>query len=305
MSQPQPFLLFPTNGNFAPGESRTLTAEYRPRFFFLIAVPLAMLALLIIEVGYQGYAELAHLSRDGTWVTGQVVRKHTAPSGRQTRYRIAYQFGVPGEEGRGVTCIRETKVQREDHERMETGQLVDVLVVPNQPGLSRLSVELDEPMTWSRSPAWIGNIGFGLLLLLIAVAVGFAGARERRRQRARATAGQRLPGSVVECTASRERVGFYVRLQYRFQTPDGRELRGRNGNVRPDLENKPTFRNFCRNCWLFGREIFRLTASACSDARLYRRANPSVLLAPRRSLLPAAGTPVVVLYLNDKNHQVL
>jgi hypothetical protein len=135
--------------------------------------------------------------------------------------------------------------------------------------------------------ATFGRVGFAAVLILVIAKGGDPGLtcvsvllvlpltafftsrviRKVRTKRRLVRDGEVLAGDIVHCTGRTANTGgddgsdyYQVTVAYRFRSPAGRELRGKDSAWREDLERAP---------------------------------------------LPAPGTPVLVVYLEDKTYQLL
>ncbi len=209
-SEPEVFLLNPGNRAFVAGQSRRLApASYGCVLLFFI--PFLLVGFLFLAFGIKSLYEWQQLTTEGVTTRGKFIdRRISTDSDNDTTYSVTFQFGLDNH-----TYIVEQSVDSGTYSRAETGTVVDVVYVPDNPELARIAGTETSPgdaFVLVFSLCWNG---FVWLVVLATVS-------SWRKMRALQRSGQITRGEVVACKGRSSSKGRYViTVQYRFSPPDG------------------------------------------------------------------------------------
>lgn len=233
---PAPFLMNPKHQKLLAGESTRIGNSYIMGAIALILLSIGVGALVYFGPQIQHYATL-QTSDHVIQATVEDVWQTYTQQLPVSRVRLAYTV-----EGQAY----ETAIQISNafYERVQQGMSLALYYDPSDPNFILL-VDDDHMKTNLHIPF----VGIPLFMLVSASYTLFIDVRNHRLSK-----GQRLNGHLVEARFTSAR-GQHVHFDYRFTTPEGKQLRKKTMLNRPDLGTSR---------WL-----------------------------------PKAGTPVIVLYVND------
>jgi hypothetical protein len=247
----EPFLLVPETRKFFMGQVAHLPIQELWLIVFFAFFTFMAMCLLVGALGE--YAEAGRLQQSGVLAQGEIISR-TRSSGKSTSYYLTYEFGVKGSDTR---FTRQQTVRRAAYEAHPEGSLVTVVYLPDDPSVSRLAgKDADDSVMQASVPE------SGLFVLITSV-IMFVLLRPVVRDRWLARNGRILEGKVVKSSgrlAGSKRRYYRLTVQYRFISPSGTVLSGKQGARRDDLRHSP---------------------------------------------LPGPGTPVAVLYVDDRHYKML
>jgi hypothetical protein len=244
---------------------------------FNAAVVLLLLSMFAISLGMiissaQSLNLVHQLHESGAVIQGEITahRRNAAGTMNQGQFHyVTYQFQYP--DG-GKLYRREQFVSKALYEQLQDGTSVTIKVLPSMPTLSTL--------TGDNVDRGLGSVDYITLILGViglTIASVYLVPRLPRWwvETQMLRRGQIINGQLLHCrrfvtdtahTLDPNEYGaalssnFFIEVAYRFQTPNGKEIKGIATNKRNDLH---------------------------------------------RSKLPNFGTPIVVLYLDDENYEML
>lgn len=233
------FLLNPKNQAFLDGRDK-IPKSARPMHWGSLAIAVFLVSCLLAVVGYFWYdlRLLQHLRANGVETTASVLKStiHETIEDDSGHITFRYQAKV-GDERRDFTHTLKTRP--ETASRYRTGSRMRIVHDPTNPNIVRIADELKmEP-----HPEFPGDHEFLGLKIICVILGGTAfmsacvwfGRGLLPYLRMRRQPGRLLVGEVVERTGrSDDNDVYYVYVDYRFQTPEGKTLHDSTDAVRRD-----------------------------------------------------------------------
>jgi hypothetical protein len=229
--QPAPstdvFLLNPRNMAFVLGQTRRLaSAGYGCVMLFFI--PFLVVGAFFLVYGVKSVYEWQQLTTEGVTTRAKFIdRSISTDSDGDDTYYVTFQFGLDNR-----TYGVEQSVDSSTYYGAETGVIVDIVYVPANPQLARIAgMEAGEEEIFLVvfSLCWNGIV----LLIFLSVVAGWRRVRRLSRE------GQIVRGELVSASGRRGNKGnYFVTVNYRFRTPGGEELSGKETATRNDLRGR-------------------------------------------------------------------
>jgi hypothetical protein len=266
------FLLDPANRDFLDPGRYHFWRHGRIFAIVLVTLLVVLVPVLIVLQNVGGFVRELQLVGSNDTVHGEIIDQRTVSSGaggQAITYYLTYRFNPPN---KNSVITREQLVSKATYQRLGKGANVDVRYVTANPEISALAGDsLDNTLQNSRyQMAGIGLIGT-LLAGIFAIRQLTRVKEDFRLKRS----GRLLIGHINKCTG---------RLKATSRSFDANNYGGAiRGNFIIDIYYRFRIPN--------GHEIRK---------REVRKRNDLI-----NTPLPGPGTPLAVLYLDDKHYQVL
>lgn len=230
------FVLDPAQEEYARGNVlRPATTNWRRSYAFIAIVTL-LLASFSTFVGGREWLRIRRMEREGIVLPAVLVDKQTIRSvGRRSSTYHRLTLAVePGGPERAPWKFTET-VSHDSFNAYQVGSPLHVRLVASDPSLR--GIEETFRKDWGRAPLYASLFTTAVLALAAFVAgkTGIAHMRERRLF----TSCQLIRGEAIAVDSQLKSGQLLVSLEYRFTTPGGRVLQGREDFIRNDLRDKP------------------------------------------------------------------
>jgi hypothetical protein len=248
--EPEVFLLNPGNRAFVAGQSKRL-ASGGYGCILLVFIPFLAVGLFFLAYGVKSVYEWQRLTAEGVTTRGKFIdRSISYDSDDDESYYVTFQFGLDNQ-----TYVVEQNVDSGIYSRAETGTVVDVVYVPDNPTLARVAGTETSPVDAFMLVFGLCWNGFVWLVVLASIS-------SWRKQQALQRSGRLTRGEVVSCSGrNSSKGGYIITLEYRFSPPDG--------------------------------------GATITDKKTENRRDL------RGQRLPAAGTPLAILYRDRKMYTAL
>jgi hypothetical protein len=283
----QPFFLDPDYEHFEPGQSRlklsTLTGTSTGEIIFLVS---ACLLVCLVMVASAIATEVRHrrFMHEGVETTFTVTACSTVRS--SSKNSTTYTAHLTFTYWTGDAMISDGAKLKGKCEKYPLESHLTGLYLPDEPYETEvMSLEhLKLPFFFRHDGFLIGLVLFAGLTAVIVYQArkGVIGWRKRRRLHEN---GLLLEGQIASTTSEYRNKSqqYYVIIHYRFESPERKQLTGRQERQRDDLRPDPP--PGCSGTWFSREKPKRKPASS------------------RR--LPIFRTPVQVLYADESTHIIL
>jgi len=258
----------PFNRGFVEGKRRRIKgASGRDWIFgFVVGIPMILFLWYFLSQAQTASTVTARGIEVHAVIAERTYHSHTRGSGYD--YYVSYAYIVNGQTHRS----RE-KVSSDLYYGLQIGAEVTVRYLPEDPGVARLSGRFAASSPLDSAFWWF------LFLLIAVVLIIVVQEWDSLRYSAR---GQVIDGTLDRVTVTRWRGNREATFEYHFRSPSGTKLTGRTSARRNDLEvSTPPKRS--------ARKLLETMHTDLDGG------NP----------LPQRGSPVKVLYIDDKYHRML
>jgi len=226
----QIFLLNPRNRRALEGNRRPFAIDIVPPvFMMLFMVPFVLIGVGFVSYTiYQGY-ERVRFANSGVDVRGAVTRlwDHKSNGDSDSSFYVAYEYGLDPSDDK--TNTGESTIDEDTYKTLKKGDPISVRYLKTDP-------------THSRIPGQGSSLG-GLLVFtgfwnLIVGTMSWLLTKMMLRQR-RLRRGRLVSGEVIGATVKNDSDGdCRFTLNYRFTTPEGREVTASANCIRNDLKGE-------------------------------------------------------------------
>lgn len=170
-----------------------------------------------------------------TRATVTQVRADRDDSFDSVSFWVVYRYSAPRPDGKPASYIGEEPITSEQYSRLKEGARVELRYVPGAPPIARMSSTVAGSFPWAPLAGGAallimgGLLGGGPLIL----------AAQLWRQPRLARGGRLLDGQVVSFDAHQDRAGGWaIDLRYRFTTPAGQTVEGRQQGLYNDFRGQ-------------------------------------------------------------------
>jgi hypothetical protein len=231
----EPFLLNPNNRPLLEGRVSYKhlakdDSEGQTGFLLLfIIVGLIASAVLLFWVTTE-WIEWATLRSSGVETQGTVTGRRVDSTDDGTNYYVSYSYWHTPSNGDPLAYTREEQVSHESYQNAEQGRPIAVIYTPQTPTIASLDLNLSPPWFISLfTLIWIPGF-LGIPMFMFGKFARQQGITRRLRKGSR-----KLIGELLECQHNHGEDDCFVKLRYRFQSPQGGMLEGSHELKRNDL----------------------------------------------------------------------
>lgn len=224
---PNLFLAQPKNAERLAGKTRRVRGHYEAAV--LLMLMLLSCCLFLNLQSLRGLYEWSTLHDSGQTTQGVVISQREQGSGHSRTFFLTYRYTAPFK-GQPTELTNEEQVGQIFYEQHPPGSRLAVRYQTAAPGLSSVSWTAEWP---SEAVQWAALFGLGLLAVL-GVLVWRVRAGLRLQDQ-----GQIILGEVVANKVEQSRGTRQIKLTYRFATPEGAWIEGRETIIRDGLPKEP------------------------------------------------------------------
>jgi hypothetical protein len=267
MGAAEPFVLNPDNRPLlGEGAPTTALAEERDGLrdgsflLFIGSVMFVLFLIIMLIAAIFSWWDLAALYRSSVQIEATVTGRHIDEGSEHAHYYVSYTYEYVRAHGEPQTYARSERVDHATYASATEGAPITVAHTPTDPERASLDLSLAPPW-WDLAHVVIVPLGMGALPALLGVGLHVLARRRLHIVRRLREQSSKAAGEVVECKDTATDENYYIKLTYRFQSPQsGKTIQQAHRLLRDDL---------------------------------------------RQAALPPPGTPVVVLYRDDKTYWIL
>lgn len=222
------FLLYPEHEGFINDGKRQLKYPNAQWLLlaFTVALAITVVALFLMQPLISEKNTFQELQTHGISTTGTII-DHRTTSGKSTTYYVTYEFRYQPS-GQSLKTYKREQSVSEPIYKLGDNAAVDVLFLPNDPTISRLS------------QTYVDD--FMILVFRISILIAFiwpaADLRDYWRKKRFVEEGQILIGTLQSCTGGQRQGNYLVHTQYVFQSPEGKTVVGKQIDICNHLKNE-------------------------------------------------------------------
>jgi hypothetical protein len=217
----QPFLLNPKNHRVLEGRPRGGTGDV---LLILFMVPFVLAGIAMTLATAREIYLWTAFSQFGVDARGVVTRLWVEGAGEDQSFHVAYEYGLDPSDDR--TNPGDDRIDETVFKHLEKGGPIAIRYLRTDPSSS----------TVSGHGGWMFLAFFTLFWDAVTVFL-CRGVVKGALRNQRLREGCHVPGEVIDATSKDDSDGnLLLTIDYRFQSPDGRQLTGTASRIRNDLK---------------------------------------------------------------------